>query len=108
MRKTVEAMAAYGIPHDEIASVVGCVKATLEKHFASELRQAQPKANAKVAETLFQQAISGNTTAMIFWLKCRAGWKDRQAHEVTGLDGAPIELLTRIERVIVDGQDAQD
>lgn len=84
MRKTVEAMVAYGVPEEDIGRVIGCVPHTLRKYFAHEIGQAQAKANAKVAETLFQQAVAGNTTAMIFWLKCRAGWKEKQEVEHSG------------------------
>ena len=34
--------------------------------------------------------------------------KPKESHELTGVDGSPIEVLTRIVRVIVDGQDAKD
>ena len=103
-QKTVEAMVAYGIPERVIAGIVGCSEPTLRKHFSAEIDQAQSRANAKVAETLYQQAIAGNTTAMIFWLKCRAGWRERQ--ELTGADGGPLQFegVTRIERVVVDGR----
>lgn len=30
--------------------------------------------------------------------------KPKETHEVTGPDGGPVELVTRIERVIVDGK----
>jgi hypothetical protein len=34
-------------------------------------------------------------------LKTQARWRETERHEITGADGAPIELA-RIERVIVD------
>ena len=34
--------------------------------------------------------------------------KPKESHEVTGADGQPIEVLTRIVRVIIDGKDAED
>ena len=77
-------MVAYGIPEAQVAAVIGCHYQTLHKYFDLELRTAHTRANAKVAETLFQQAINGNTTAMIFWLKCRAGWKEKHEVEHSG------------------------
>ena len=42
------------------------------------------KANAKVVQSAFRQAISGKNTAMtIFWLKARLGWSDKQQIHVT-------------------------
>lgn len=78
-RKTVESMSAYGIPQDEIALVIGVDPKTLRRHYRVELDTAEARANAKVAESLFRKAIgdgTGSVSAAIFWLKCRAGWKD--------------------------------
>jgi hypothetical protein len=38
------------------------------------------RANLQVAQTLYEKALAGDTTAMIFWLKNRAKdvWKDKQ------------------------------
>jgi hypothetical protein len=43
-----------------------------------------------VARSLYAQAIGGNTTAQIFWLKTRAGWRETAAFEVTGSNGRPL------------------
>ena len=50
-------MARYGIPEDDIAIVVGIDAKTLRKHFRLELDVAFVKANAKVAESIFLQAV---------------------------------------------------
>ena len=81
-RKTVEAMASYGVPQDEIALVLGVSTVTLRRHYGAVLRVAAIKANAKMAESLFAQALSkgpGALGAKIFWLKCRAGWTEAKA-----------------------------
>ena len=73
-------MAAYGVPQVDIGLVIGCDPKTLRLHFQSELEIAAVEANAKVAQSLFKRATEGNgkdsVTACIFWLKCRAGWRD--------------------------------
>ncbi len=56
-RKEVEIMARYGIPEDDIALVLGIDPKTLRKHFRLELDVAFVKANAKVAESIFMQAV---------------------------------------------------
>jgi hypothetical protein len=35
-------------------------------------------------------ALDGCKTRQIFWMKTRAGWKERSAIELGGLNGAPI------------------
>lgn len=84
-RKQVEALAGYGVPQDQIALLVrdGIDKGTLLKYFRHELDRGMAAANAKVAETLFQQAVSGNTAALIFWTKVRMGWRETQAVDIT-------------------------
>ena len=78
-RRQVEALAAYGIPADEIGRVVGIDPKTLRKHYRDELDLGATKANAQVAGFLFAAARSGNVTAQIFWLKTRARWKEPPA-----------------------------
>ena len=91
----VRAMAGYGVPHDDIALVVKCSPPTLRKRFRNELDVAAIEANTRVAQTLYQQATQpGNIAATIFWLKARAGWREKQAVEVTGQDGAVIPALS--------------
>ena len=76
-RKMVQAMCAYGIPQNDICAVLGTTDKTFRKHFLTEIRIAATQANAKVAETAYQMAISGQTpSATFFWLKCRAGWRE--------------------------------
>jgi len=83
-RQYVEALASYGIPENDIARVVGVARGTLRKHYCDELETGQAKTNAKVAGFLFAAAQKGNVTAMIFWLKCRAGWADGSGAAAVG------------------------
>ena len=83
-------MAAYGIPQEEICAVVGVSLPTLHKHYRAELDTAMSKANARVAESLFKKAVgegASSVTAAIFWLKCRAAWKETVVNEHSGSIG---------------------
>ncbi len=86
-RRMVKALAAVGIRHEDIAAKIEISADTLVKHYKRELDDGRVDANAAVAKSLYDQAKAGNTTAMIFWLKTRAGWKETERHEVTGADG---------------------
>lgn len=82
-RKLVKTFAALGISHDEIAKNVGLrsVK-TLRRHFRQELDQGLTEAKARVSQTFFKMATSGQCpAATIFWLKVRAGWREGQASD---------------------------
>lgn len=78
-RRMVEAMSAYGIPQDDISAVVGIDRNTLAKYYRQELDQASAKANARVAERLYDRAMEGDVKAMMFWLERRGGetWKHK-------------------------------
>jgi len=93
-RKQVEAMSGYGVPFASIAALIrgGIDEDTLNKHFGKELAQGKARAMAKVGQSLFQKATSGeDTTAAIWYTKTQMGWKDTSRVEHTGTDGAPIQ-----------------
>ena len=85
-RKQVEAMSGYGLPMDQIAIMIrnGIDADTLRKHFATELVAGKAKANSGVGRTLYQKAMGGDTTAMIWWSKTQMGWSETQKHEHAG------------------------
>src|SRR3712207_8721938 len=56
---------------------------TLRRHFRRELDRGTVEANAKVAQSLFNMATQGNSVAAaIFWMKARAGWRERHELEI--------------------------
>jgi hypothetical protein len=98
-RKQVEALSGYGLPFEQIAVLVrgGIGIDTLMKHFSEELVAGKGKANAKIGQTLFQKAASGDTAAMIWWSKTQMRWAETQKLEHTGKDGAPLAQPTLTE-----------
>ena len=87
--KKIEKMAGLGMPQEMIAHVFGMKVLTFQNRMDKypEVRMAYDKgvadATMKVAETAFAQAVSGENPAMtMFWLKCRAGWKETSRHEI--------------------------
>jgi hypothetical protein len=73
-RRTVRAMSGFGIPHDDIATLLEIDPKTLRKHFRRELDRGSIEATAKVAQSLFNMAtVEKNVAAAIFW---------REKHEV--------------------------
>ena len=79
--RTVRAMAGFGVPQEDIATFQRVDPKTLRKYFRDELDQGVTEANAKVAQSLFNMATKqNNVAAAIFWMKARAGWREK--HEV--------------------------
>jgi hypothetical protein len=98
MREKVRHLAGIGVPQDDIATIVGCAPKTLRKRCRDDLDRGVAEANALVSGYLFASAKGGNVTAQIFWMKTRAGWRERAAPDdpVAGNDaevGSPVVLL---------------
>ncbi len=54
---------------------------------------AADKTNAAVANKAYQMAIAGDPpAARFFWLKCRAGWKEKHGIEHSGPDGESLRI----------------
>ena len=92
-RAVVKALAAYGVPQEQIGARIGISHVTLRKYYQSELDLSAMEANAKVAETCYQMATGGqHPAATFFWLKTRAGWRETDRLEHSGPNGGPIEI----------------
>ena len=82
-RSIVKMLAALGVRQDYIVEIIGVhSEKTLRKHFQSELTRGAAEANRQVAQSLYRQATSGKCpAASMFWLKCRAGWRERKEYD---------------------------
>jgi hypothetical protein len=91
LRRQIEQASGLGLPHDQIAALVGISDETLRKYYGPELAVGKAKASAQVAKTLFNKAVQGgDTTAMIWWTKAQMRWSETVKQELTGQDGAPL------------------
>jgi len=87
-RQLVQLHSTIGTPQNIIASILDIDDKTLRKHYRDELDHATAQANATIGGALFNKAKGGDTTAMIFWMKTRAGWKEKQEVDHTSSDGS--------------------
>lgn len=84
-RRQVEAASGYGLTHERIAALIGIDPKTLRKHFRTELDVGAAKADAAVANSLFENATKhNNVAAQIWWSKARMGWTDKLTIEHSG------------------------
>lgn len=87
-KQLVQLHATIGTPQEDIARVLGIDPKTLRKYYRDELDLASAKANATIGGALFNKAKGGDTAAMIFWMKTRAGWREKQELDLTSSDGS--------------------
>jgi hypothetical protein len=87
----VERMAKIGLTTDQIGTILGRGKKTIFRDFDKfpELREAYERGAKhgvdEVSQTAYAMATSGKFPAMtMFWLKCRAQWREVTHIEHTG------------------------
>ena len=90
-RQLVQLHATLGTPQNVIADILGIDDKTLRLYYREELDQALARANASVGGALFNKATKGDTAAMIFWMKTRAGWREKQEIDMTS-NGGPLTI----------------
>ena len=96
----VEKLAAV-LRLDDIADFLGISERTLRNRITEDpkvgaaYKRGRQRAIAGVATSLLQQARDGNLTAMIFYLKTQAGWRETRHVEANVTNGAlVIDLVT--------------
>jgi len=91
-------MSTGGIPHEGIAAAIrdGISINTLYKHFRRELDIAKNQTTALAVGKLVASIARAEPWAICFYLKCRAGWQERQTLQVTG-EVSLVDVLKRRE-----------
>lgn len=96
----VEKLASHGLTERQIYLCLGISHETFYKNkrinieFTEALEKGKATGLALVSNALFENALEGNTTAQIFYMKCRGDfgqWPDRR--EITGPGGQAIPIL---------------
>lgn len=111
-RQLVQLHATIGTTQAVIADILGIDDKTLRLYYREELDHASAQANATIGGALFNKAKSGDTTAMIFWMKTRAGWREKHDINHTSSDGTmtpkAINLNVLSDQALIELIAAQD
>lgn len=74
-----------GLSVTKMSALIGISKATFERRYKDQpelveaLLKGRAQAESAVTKSCYDQAVSGRSPTMtIFWLKCRAGWKEAE------------------------------
>jgi hypothetical protein len=121
--REVENLAGKGLSLQQIAAALGIAPSTLYKRkkdfseFSEALEKGAAKGISIVANALWQAAVADrNVTAMIFFLKCRGGWRERDieggAHvnvvNVNGVEPSDDELRCEEQEQLIRLLSAQE
>lgn len=63
----VEKLAGIGCPNTEIAAIIGCSVATLDRHFVDVIHKGRENLKTRLRKKQVEVALSGNI-AMLIWL----------------------------------------
>lgn len=110
-RATVQNLAAMGAPHKEIARCVGTrgiSEPTLRKHFRRELDVSETEVRAMAMASIVKGLRNGEAWATCFYLKCKAGWKERTEldHRLVDRNGNDRTLIGVLD-ALVDAADGE-
>ena len=87
-RSLVRMHTTVGTDQETLARIMGIDPKTLRKYYRDELDVSKAQANATIGGALFNKAKGGDTTAMIFWMKTQAGWREKQDVNHVSEDGS--------------------
>jgi hypothetical protein len=94
----IEQLAGYGLTIPQIAAVIGCSAATLERRKAdadtvlTAFTRGRARAEAMIGKSLFEKAKAGEGWAVQWWEKTRAGRSEKQVLEHSGPEGGPMKV----------------
>lgn len=107
-RGKVEMMVAFGMSQKLIAKELGIHHTTLINYYRDELDHGKAKANFSVIKTLYKMATGDPgdpkrgipptppiPACTMFWAKTQCGFRETNRTEITGADGAPIQVEGR-------------
>lgn len=92
---TVQTLAQYGVPYEDIAAKYGMSSDTLVKLYSEELKKGKAEAHEKARGALFEEAVlKRNPTLLMFYCKTQLGMKETSGVELTNPDGSmtPLEM----------------
>ena len=107
----VESLASRGLSQKQLAIALGINLKTLQKHrkldheLQSAIDRGQVQGLADVSNSLYENALGGNVTAQIFFLKNRDpdNWRDRFENRIdVKTDLASMHLEAMRELVVID------
>lgn len=109
----VEELASQGLSEQQIADSLGVSRSTIDRRkrdtdaFAAALKRGKLRGVEAVTNALFTAATVGekpNVSAMIFYLKNRAGWRDKQ--DITAEVSADVAMDVDLDMAMKTLKDA--
>ncbi len=99
-RQQIETMAGLGMPHWQIAAILGISDETLDLALKKDItlqhqmKRGVAKASVNIRRTAYEKAFVDRDPKMIqYWLNCRERWAETSKVELTGAEGSPLQVV---------------
>ena len=107
-RYQIEAMAAFGLPVDQMCVITGMARQTLIAYCQEDIDRGRALGHQAVAGKLYDMAVSGeNLSATQFYLKHKCGWKETTSIEFPDENGKPQRITSDQYNVSVSAEKLQ-
>ncbi len=98
-----------GVKRDDLCQILGIGRTVFEKYYYDAFEKGRIYANETVAEKLYEQCMEGNVTALIFWLKARAKWRETDVRlNINANAGSNLSAEELVERFLSETQSLSD
>jgi hypothetical protein len=105
-RELVQTSSGLGLPHEMIGALLKIDPKTLRKHYREELDLGRAKTGSDIARTLYDKAMSGDVTSLIWWTKTQLRWSETVKQELTGADGVSL-IPAKVQLEFLKPNDSQ-
>jgi hypothetical protein len=80
----IEKAALAGLTYKQMAEMLEIGEASIEKYYGDHIRKFTNGCHSNVATTIYQKAMAGDNTMLIWYSKARMGWSEKQQLELNG------------------------
>lgn len=101
----IQRLRSQGVSVKDICSLVEISERSARRIYKSELESGKSQANAAIAGKLFELAMAGNVTALIFWAKTRMGWRENPKEAGTDIETLKKGIASAFDSVGCGGQE---
>jgi hypothetical protein len=98
----VEKLAALSCTAEEIATILGCNRATLHRHFATQLDAGRSKCRKTIRTKLFNAMNRGNINATIFLAKAVCGMRENDPTTVVNVTQQAISVTDQTKQRLAE------
>jgi hypothetical protein len=100
--ETVKKLAALNCSFEEIGHIVGCSVDTLERRFAGVIKEGRSHGKVSLKRKMFDTAIAGNVTMMIWLSKNLLGYTDKVETKMVEVSKEDTKILIKEAQELVE------